>query len=186
MSITISQNLPIPPTLAPGQVALAQDVITLYNSLNSFIVPGSVGVFGQGFVSDTNVALTIGGTVTNDYVVSVAANKSILVLASLDWSGLTGLPGALQMRMNGGGVTDALMFTNQVANSGILFAIIGPHDASSKRPLLGFTMDGAGTWKLFTANADLPTSTTASIGFTFSNATAGTLNLRHIRIWVEG
>lgn len=185
MAITISQGMSIPATLAPGQVAIAQDVINLYNQMNAFIIPSTIGVFQQGAVSDTNIALTIGGTVTNDLVVSVVNTKSILVLVSMDWSGLTGV-GSIQLRMNGAAVIDPQFFTNQGSGSGIFWVWIGPHDSNSKRPLIGWTMDSAGTRSQFGATSDLPNATTTSVGFTFGNAPAGVLNLRHTRIWVEG
>jgi len=184
---TISQGIPVPATLATGQIAQAADVVTLYNSLNAFVIPSSVGVFQQGNISDTAITLTIGGTVNQDYTISAANNKTLLVLLTFNWStsGATLTP-ALTLRVNGAAVSAAQTLNASAAQSGMLFAFIGPHDANAAQTVLAWTIDSGGTSNRFGANANLPTATTTSVGVTFSNATAGTLILQHARIWQEG
>lgn len=187
MPVTISQNIVIPAGLASGQTAQASHVIPLYNALNAFLIPDTVGVFQQALIDDALTTLTIGGTVTKDYSFTVVKTKAILWVVSFTWatSGATLQPNLI-FRVNAAAVTAAQLLTSAASGGGFIRVWIGPHDTTDvPRPMLVTIGDGTSVFNVM-PNADLPNVDTSSVGITFGNATAGSIKLKYFRAWREG
>lgn len=182
----ISQGLTIPAGLANGSVADAGQITPLYNSLNAFNIPGTVGVFQQGFVDDVSYAIATG--TSQDWAVTAVATKSIFAYFPFNWSTAAAAP-TIQFRLNGANVTAAanMTMTNTANSTGLLILFIGGRTANTLRPLIGVGMDtgATGTFRGCSANVDLTTADTTSVGLTIGGAGVG-FAFQHVRIWVEG
>lgn len=182
----ISQGLTIPAGLANGSVADAGQIIPLYNTMNSFLIPSTIGVFQQGFVDDNLYTVATGAN--QDWNVSAAQAKSIFALFPFSWTGAAAGP-TIQFRINTSIVSAAanFTFTNTASASGLVVLFVGGKDTDVPRPLIGLGMDtGAlGTLHTVAANADLPAADTTSIGLTIGGA-GNTFKFKHIRVWIEG
>jgi hypothetical protein len=180
----ITQNLPIPAGLANGSVADASQVVTLYNTFNAMNIPGTIGVFQQGFVDDSLYTVATGAS--KDWSVSVVATKSIIAMVPFSWSGATAAP-TLIWRVNATNVTAASTFANVGTGNGLALLFVGGHDTDVARPLIAAAMDTntLGTLVTQTANVDLPTATTSSVGLLVGGA-GNTFKFKHVRFWIEG
>lgn len=179
----ISQNLAIPAGLANGQLADANQIIPLYNTLNAFNIPASVSVLTTSFSDDTLYTLTPTGIASVDWAFTLSAAKTLWVILPFSWSGGGSQP-TITFRMNGSAVTAAVNTTNAANGSGMAQLLIGAHDTDVPRPLIGRVSDTAGADNKVVASADLPTPTTTSIGVTIAGTTT-TWKFKHVRIWGE-
>ena len=181
---TISQSISTPAGLADGQTALAAHVTPLYNQMNAFVIPDTIGVFQQGLVNNTLYTVATGAN--QDWTIdpAVVKEKAILVVASFSWIDAAAAP-TITFRMNGGAVTAAAALTNAATGNGILRVWIGAHDTTDvPRPLL-MTIADISTLSNTMANADLPTANTSTVGVTIGGA-GNTFKFKYIRIWKEG
>lgn len=193
---TISQGLSVPAGLADGQVALASQITPLYNSLNAFIIPATVGVFQQGFVDNNKYTSTGGSTI--DWSFTNAANKAVIFLAPFAWSGATAAT-AIQFtpRINAASATTSTGLTFAFASSGqgLIAGFIGPRstdiqlggfyigtEASTGVVANTLRVAGLSTGGLGTSTADV-----TSLGFLTSTAGAAvTFTFSGVRFWIEG
>ena len=98
---TISQSLSIPAALANGQVADATQVITLYNAMNAFVIPATVGGFQQALATTGTTTILTGAS--SDFSLSAAKDKAIIAVMSFNWVGSTSA--AVQFRLNAATIT---------------------------------------------------------------------------------
>lgn len=181
--ITISQNLSIPATLSTDSVAAATDIIPLYQALNNFVIPSTLGAFQNGLVDNNLYTVATGSS--QDWSVSALATKSVIGMIPFSWSG--GSSPTFTFRMNGAAVTAALTATATSASSGIIWLFIGGHDADVPRPFVALELDTGATTTLrvIAANADLPTADTTTIGIAVA-ASAVIAKFKFVRFWVQG
>ena len=98
----ISQNLTLPGNVQTGGTIEASDVATLYQTMNAFTIPNSVGVWTQGLVNNDLYQSTAGGTI--DWSFSASASKAVFFMLPVSWSNSTGNPVFLA-RLNGTNIT---------------------------------------------------------------------------------
>lgn len=180
---TITQNLTIPAGLANGQLADANQIIPLYNSLNAFVIPDSTAVLQSSFVDDTLYALADGGTVTVDWSFALSPLKTIWVILPFSWAAGVAQP-SITFRMNEIDVTAAVDTSNVAAGAGMAQLLIGAHDADVPRPLMGRVTDDGGADNPVVASTDLPATDTTSVGVTIAGAST-IWKFKHVRIWTE-
>jgi len=182
----ISQNLTLPANVVTGGTIQASDVSTLYQALNAFNLPGTVGVWQQTVVDNNRYQST--GTGTIDWAFTNPANKSILFMTPFSWTGSTGAS-TFTFRINGASATSStgLSFFNATSGEGITVGFLGPRSTDVTRG--GFVLGmGAQVTTLLASNISTPQSTsdTTSIGFVTSTGTGATFVFNGIRIWTEG
>lgn len=181
----INQGLVIPAGLADGSTAAAAQITPLYNSLNAFVLPDTVGVFQQAFVSDSLYTVATGATQDWTLTASVSKTKALIALVSFSWSGAAAAP-TFTFRMNAAAVTAAIALTNAATGNGLLRVWIGAHDTTdAPRPLHMTIIDDGGTISQTMPNADLPNVNSTSVGLTIGGA-GNTFKFKYIRIWKEG
>jgi hypothetical protein len=183
---TISQNLTVPAGLANGQTADASQVLTLYNAMNAFVIPGTIGVLQEALSDDTLYTQVVASSPTKDFTIStVGKTKTILFTMSFSWAGASAQPSILY-RINAATMATAKNTTNGASGSGVIFLVIGAHDTTDvARPLWGIQADSGGTITTVTASADLPNADTTSIGVTVAGTDA-TFKLKYVRAWYQG
>lgn len=185
MAVIISQNLTVPPGLAEGSVASASQITPLYNALNAFSIPDSIGTFQQAFVDDTSYSVATGAS--QDWAFSVVKEKALFFMISFSWSGAAAAV-TYALRVNGAAVTAAVPFTNTGTASGLLVGFIGGHDttnAARSAILLGMDSGTVATLRSQAPNADLPNTDTSSLGIAVGGA-GNTTVFKYIKIWKEG
>jgi hypothetical protein len=185
----ISQGLTIPTGLQDGQVADASHVIPLYNALNAFNIPSTIGVFQVALADDTLYTLNMASTPTKDFTVTTVPQlKSILYYIPFSWNTLPAASLFVQLRVNGSAVTLASVnFASVVAGNGIAYGFINGHDADMPRSFYCIIMNDTNTnVTVAQPNADLAASSITSIGIAFSGSATGNVKLKHARFWNEG
>lgn len=183
MSVTISQNLPIPSGLADGQVASATQILPLYSALNAFVIPGTVGVFQQSFVDDVLYNVTQPNSKDWSFSPTQSQNKAGFYLIPFSWSG--GAAPTITYRVNGSAISAAQATTNAATGNGIAVIFCGAgHDTNVPRPMLIFQVDDGGTFKSVVPNANLPNADITSFGVTIGGTAS--FNFMHVRFWSEG
>lgn len=194
----ISQGLTVPPNIQSGGTVQAADVGTLYTALNAFNLPGTVGVFQQGFVDNNSYTSTAGSFVDWTLSTSLAANKAVFILAPVSWTGSTaGTNLIVTPRINAASATTSTGLTFAQASSGqaLVAAFIGPR--SNNVQLGGFYLaidqstasSGIAIRSAGLSSGGLGTSTAAitSVGFMTSTAGAGNSFVwSSVRVWIEG
>lgn len=185
----ISQNLPIPAGLADGQVALASQITPLYNIVNAFTIPATIGVFQQGFVDDNRYQSTGGSSI--DWTFTTPFNKSVFFMLPFQWTGSTNAP-TFTLRANGASATTStgLTFTNVSSAEGIIVGFIGPRSTDTTRAGLCIGMDSnvaAGFRAASISGTAMTTGDLTSLGFLTSSAGAAiTVTWKSVRFWSEG
>ena len=186
----ISQNLTIPQGLVDGQVAHASHVIPLYNALNAFNIPSTVGVWQISLVDDTLTTLVLGGVVTKDYAISsVPQLKSIQFYIPFSFNTLAASNLTFTFRVNASGVTTATAnVASATSGNGIIWGFIGAHDTTDMpRPFyVSENNDTTPGITMFAPNANLADAPITSIGLTVGGAATGNIKLKHARFWSEG
>jgi hypothetical protein len=183
MSITISQNLPVPPGLADGQVADATQILPLYASLNAFVIPGTIGVFQQSFVDDVQYTVATGSAKNWSFSPTQKQNKSGFYFIPFSWSGGPGP--AFTYNVNGSAVTAAAATTSAATGNGIVIVFMGAgHDAIVPQSMFALQVDTGGTSKFVVPNTNLPAADITSFGIAVTGT--GTVNFMHVRFWSEG
>ena len=182
----ISQGLTLPGNVVTGGTIQASDVATLYQSLNAFNLPGTVGVWQQGLVDNNRYQST--GTGTIDWTFTTPANKSLMFLIPLAWTGSTGVS-TFTLRINGASATTStgLSFANASSGEAFIFGLLGANSTDVAR--LGFVlgMDTvATTLKASNVSASTSTGATNSIGFVTSTGSATTFVYNGVRFFAEG
>lgn len=160
---TISQGLSIPAGLVEGSIASASQITPLYNALNAFVIPDSIGAF-QVALADT--ALHSVPTGSNfDWSLTVSKEKAIFFIIPYSWSG--GASPTFTLRVNGASSASTITGAAVAAGNGIFVGFMGGHDGTDVlRPLLLFQIDSnAVTLRTAQPNTDLPNTDTTSIGF---------------------
>lgn len=183
----ISQGLTLPGNVQTGGTIQASDVATLYQSLNAFNIPGTIGIWQQGLVDNNRYQST--GTGTIDWTFTTVANKSIMFFIPFTWSGSTGI-NCFQLRVNGASVTTStgLTFANASSGDGMILGFIGPRSTDVNRGGFCVGMDSVNTtFKAGNISVTMTTADTTSIGFLSGSTAAGaTFVYNGVRFWVEG
>jgi hypothetical protein len=182
----VSQGLTLPSNVVTGGTIQASDVATLYQTMNAFNLPGTIGVWQQALVDNNRYQST--GTGTIDWSFSTPANKSIMFLLPMSWTGSTGVS-TFTLRINGAAATTStgLSFTNASSGEAFIFGLLGPFSTDVNRTGLVVGIDTAAT-TLRTSNVSTCTSTgaTTSVGFLTSTGTGATFVFNSPRFWAEG
>ena len=165
----ISQGLVIPAGLADGQVAAATQVITLYNTMNAFNIPSTVGGFQQVLVDTATTTILTGAS--SDFNLTATKDKTIIAVMSFNWVGSTSA--AVQFRLNAGTITASTVVATATTGAGTIFGVIGGHDGTFQYPVLFLVSPNDGSAvKLMSANTTLPNADTTSLGIAVAGAGA--------------
>ncbi len=179
MPTIISQGLTVPSGLANGQVADASQISPLYNALNNFSLPDSIGAFQLAFDSGTTAYPISTGSSQDWSFDAVAATK--VVIATFGYNN-TGTTPTFVFRVNGIAVTSALNL--QTAGVGMFLIVIGGHDSTvATRSFWAIGIDNAIRTAL--PSADLSDTDTTSIGVTLG-AAGTTANFKYVKVWKQG
>lgn len=164
----ISQGISTPAGLAEGSVASASQITPLYNALNAFVIPDTIGAF-QVALADTTLHSVATGS-SFDWSFTVSKEKAIFFIIPFSWSG--GASPTFAFRVNGAASASTITAAAVAAGNGIFVGFMGGHDATDVlRPLLLFQIDSnAVTLRAAQPNTDLPNTDTTSIGFTIGAA----------------
>jgi hypothetical protein len=182
----ISQGLTLPANVVTGGTIQAVDVSTLYQALNAFSIPGTVGVFQQALVDNNRYQST--GTGTIDWNFTNPANKSIFFWVPFQWTGSTGAV-TFTLRINGTSATTStgLSYANATSGEAVAIGFLAPRSTDVTR---GGMVLGMGTTvtTLLASNISTPQSTadTTSVGFLTSTGTGATFVFNGVRFWTEG
>lgn len=182
----ISQNLTVPPGLADGQTASASQILPLYNAMNAFNVPGTIGVLQQSLVDDTLYTQVVGTNPTKDWSFTTTQTqfKAGFYIIPYAWTG--GAAPTITYRVNTTAVTGATATTNAATGSGLIVVFMGAgHTATIPRPLLIFQIDSGGTFATPTVTVNLAAADITSFGVTCGGGTTS-FTFQHIRFWSEG
>jgi hypothetical protein len=185
----VSQNLTLPGNVATGGTIQASDVSTLYAALNALNIPGTIGVFQQGFVDDNAYAVTASGS--QDWTFTTAFNKAIFSMVPFSWTGSTQAP-VITPRQSGATATTStanLTFTNASSGEGLIVGMIGPRSTANTAPAFWLAMDDRtpGTLRnLHASTGGFSTSDMTSLGFTLQSTGALTVTFKSVRFWQEG
>jgi hypothetical protein len=168
-----------------GGTIQAADITTLYNTLNAFVIPDTIGVMQQGLVNDTLYTVATGNS--QDWSVTVTKNKAIFWMFSFSWSGASAAP-TFTVRLNASAITSAITFAGSVATgNGIFTGWIGGHDTDVPRPAVFKVVESnaPAAQLVIMPNTDLPNASTSSLGIAIGG-TGNTFKLKYLRIWKEG
>jgi hypothetical protein len=183
----ISQNLTLPGNVQTGGTIQASDVATLYQAMNAFNIPGTIGVWQQGLVDNNRYQST--GTGTIDWTFTTPANKAIFFMVPFTWSGSTGI-NVFQLRINGASATTStgMAFANASSGDGFILGFIGPRSTDTARSGFCVGMDSVNTtFKPSNISVSMTTADTTSVGFLSGSTAAGaTFVYNGVRFWTEG
>lgn len=182
----ISQGLTLPANVVTGGTVQAPDVSTLYQALNAFNIPGTIGVWQQALVDNNRYQST--GTGTIDWNFTNPANKSLMFAIPFQWTGSTGVS-TFTFRINGASATTStgLSFANASSGEGYILGWLGPRSTDVTRAGLMIGVDTTIT-SLKAGHISTPQSTsdTTSVGFVTSTGSATTFVYNGVRFWAEG
>lgn len=183
----ISANLTLPGSVQTGGTVQASDVSTLYSVLNALNIPGTIGVFQQGFVDDNAYTVNVSGS--QDWTFTTVYNKAIFAMVPFSWTGSTAVL-AITPRASGAAASTGFMsFTNVSSGEGMIVGLIGPRSTQNTAPgfFLGMDNRTPGTLRnLAASTGGFSTSDLTSLGFQTSSTGGFTLTFRGVRYWQEG
>ena len=185
----ISANLTLPGNVLTGGTVQAADVSTLYSALNALNIPGTIGVFQQGFVDDNAYALT--NATNQDWTFTTVYNRAIFAMLPFSWTGATAAP-VLSPRASAAFATTStasLAFTNVSSGEGMILGLISPRSTSNTAPAFWLAMDNRtpGTLRSLAASTGgFSTSDMTSVGFGLRSTGALTVTFQGVRMWQEG
>lgn len=186
----VSQNLTLPANVQTGGTIQASDVATLYSAMNALNIPGTIGVFQQGFVDDNSYA--VAGAASQDWSFTTVYNKAVWAMVPFSWTGATQAV-ILAPRQNGasavGTSTTTITFSNASSGEGMIVGFIGPRSTSNTAPAFWLGMDNRTLGTLRNAAAStggFSTSDMTSLGFSVTSTGVLTVTFKGVRFWQEG
>lgn len=184
--VTISQGLTLPSNVQTGGTIQASDVATLYQAMNAFVIPGTIGTWQQGLVDNNRYQSTGTGTIAWGFTTPAA--KSIFFWLPFTWSGSTGVS-TFTLTLNGLAATSStgLSYANASSGEGIAVGFIGPRSTDVSRSGMILGMDTVNT-TLKASNISNTTTTgdITSVGFVTSTGSGTTFVFNGVRFWTEG
>lgn len=184
----ISQGLTLPGNVVTGGTIQSADVATLYAAMNAFTIPGTIGVWQQGFVDNNKYSVPSGSVL--DWAFASTPQKAMMFQIPFSWTGSTSAQ-PINIRYNTTAVTTSTAFqtTNAASGEGMIMGFMGSRSTDQTKVLMAVLMDNGAptTWRPVFSTINLSTQDASSLGIAFSTAAAsGTAVINGVRIWVEG
>lgn len=184
----VSQGLTLPSNVQTGGTIQASDIATLYQTLNALNIPGTIGVWQQGFVDD-NLYTSTGSSGSIDFPFAVASNKAIFFLAPFSWAGGTGNNVLISPRVSGTNASTAAISVGNVSSgNGLAVGFVAPVSTDIDRSgfVLAMSDRSAGTLSAVAFSVTQSTADRTSIGFISTSTGAYTISWKGVRFWAEG